>query len=414
MTIFWISGALLLAAGLALVLRPLRLRGAAKSGASRDAMNVAVFRDQLREAEEDLRTGKLAQADYERARAEIERRLLEDVHPASSAAPKAARNRAVAYSALVLPLAALGIYLIVGNPGAINPAAHDAGVSMPQIEAMVQRLAERLEKQPDDVEGWKMLGKSYTVLGRFAEAANAYSKAAIRAPRDAQILADLADALAMARGQSMKGEPEELVLRALQIDPKNAKALALAGTAAFDRRDFRGAARYWERMLPLVEADSEDARVIQSNIDEARAQAETAGKPAVASRPAATSKPAAANKPAAAGARVQGSVKLAPELASRVAPTDTLFVYARAAEGPPMPLAILRKQAGELPLKFSLDDSMAMSPAMKLSAFARVVVTARISKSGSATPQPGDLQGATAPIANSSGAVSITIDKVVR
>jgi cytochrome c-type biogenesis protein CcmH len=414
MTIFWISGALLLAAGLALVLRPLRLRGAAKSGASRDAMNVAVFRDQLREAEEDLRTGKLAQADYERARAEIERRLLEDVHPASSAAPKAARNRAVAYSALVLPLAALGIYLVVGNPGAINPAAHDAGVSMPQIEAMVQRLAERLEKQPDDVEGWKMLGKSYTVLGRFAEAANAYSKAAIRAPRDAQILADLADALAMARGQSMKGEPEELVLRALQIDPKNAKALALAGTAAFDRRDFRGAARYWERMLPLVEADSEDARVIQSNIDEARAQAETAGKPAVASRPAATSKPAAANKPAAAGARVQGSVKLAPELASRVAPTDTLFVYARAAEGPPMPLAILRKQAGELPLKFSLDDSMAMSPAMKLSAFARVVVTARISKSGSATPQPGDLQGATAPIANSSGAVSITIDKVVR
>jgi cytochrome c-type biogenesis protein CcmH len=414
MTIFWISGALLLAAGLALVLRPLRLRGAAKSGASRDAMNVAVFRDQLREAEEDLRTGKLAQADYERARAEIERRLLEDVHPANSAAPKAARNRAVAYSALVLPLAALGIYLVVGNPGAINPAAHDAGVSMPQIEAMVQRLAERLEKQPDDVEGWKMLGKSYTVLGRFAEAANAYSKAAIRAPRDAQILADLADALAMARGQSMKGEPEELVLRALQIDPKNAKALALAGTAAFDRRDFRGAARYWERMLPLVEADSEDARVIQSNIDEARAQAETAGKPAVASRPAATSKPAAANKPAAAGARVQGSVKLAPELASRVAPTDTLFVYARAAEGPPMPLAILRKQAGELPLKFSLDDSMAMSPAMKLSAFARVVVTARISKSGSATPQPGDLQGATAPIANSSGAVSITIDKVVR
>jgi len=251
------------------------------------------------------------------------------------------------------------------------------------------------ELYPDDIEGWKMLGKSYFVMGRFAEAAKAYSKAAIRAPRDAQVLADLADALAMARGQNMQGAPEELVLRALQIDPKNVKALALAGSAAFDRRDFRGAVRYWERMLPLVEAGSEDARVIQSNIEEARAAA------------------AALPKPAVAGARLQGTVRLAPELASKISPTDTLFVYARAAEGPAMPLAVLRGRAADLPLKFSLDDSMAMSPAMKLSAFPKVVVTARISKFGSATPQSGDLQGVSAPVANS-GSVSITIDKVVR
>src|SRR5206468_3384215 len=134
------------------------------------------------------------------------------------------------------------------------------GIGMKELEAMVQQLADRLAQNPEDVEGWKMLGKSYSVMGRFAEAVNAYSKAAVRSPRDAQLLADLADALAMARGQNMKGEPEELVLRALQIDPSNLKSLALAGTAAFERSDFAGAVRYWQRMLPLVAPDSEDAR----------------------------------------------------------------------------------------------------------------------------------------------------------
>jgi cytochrome c-type biogenesis protein CcmH len=146
----------------------------------------------------------------------------------------------------------------------------------------------------------------------------------------------------------------------------------------------------------------QDARVIQSNIDEARAAA------AAPSKPAATAPSA---KPAAA-VRLQGTVRLAPELASKVSPTDTLFVYARAAEGPAMPLAIVKRRAADLPLTFALDDSMAMSPTMTLSAFPRVVITARISKSGSATPQPGDLQGASAPVANSASGVSITIDKV--
>ena len=405
MTLFWISALLIAAAALAIVLRPLR---AAKGGsASREALNVAVYRDQLRELEEDLKAGKIAQQDYERSRGEIERRLLDDVkpQPAARSLPRATeavfRGRAPLYAALALPLLALGLYLVVGNPRALNPAVRENGVGMQQIEAMVQRLADRLQKEPEDVEGWKMLGKSYTVMGRYAEAANAYSKAAMRAPRDAQVLADLADALAMARGQSMKGEPEELVLRALQIEPNNLKALALAGTAAFERRDFRGAAGLWERMLPLVEADSEDARTIQSNIDEARAAAGTSKPPVAAAKPSVF-------------ASLKGTVKLAPDLASKVSPADTLFVYARALEGPPMPLAILRRRAADLPLSFSLDDSMAMSPATKLSAFPKVVVTARISKSGGATPQPGDLQGASAPVASSARAVSITIDKVVR
>ncbi len=279
MTLFWVLSGVLAAAALALALRPLLKRRSVGSGASRDApersrdtLNLAVYRDQLRELDADRAAGKLAPEDYDRARRELEKRLLEDVDGAASRGKASGRGRYLpaAMAAVLLPVLAVGIYFAVGNPGAIGGRQEAQGAGMAQIEAMVQRLADRLAQNPDDVDGWKMLGKSYSVLGRFADAANAYSKAAIRAPRDARLLADLADALAMARGRNMKGEPEELVLRALQIDPSNLKALALAGSAAFDRDDFRAAARYWQRMLPLVPADSEDARTIKENVDEAK------------------------------------------------------------------------------------------------------------------------------------------------
>jgi cytochrome c-type biogenesis protein CcmH len=259
---------------------------------------------------------------------------------------------------------------------------------------MVERLAARLRESPDDVEGWKLLGRSYGALGRFPEAVDAYLKAAARAPRDAQVLADLADVLAMSRGQRLTGEPEKLVLRALELDPRNLKALALAGTAAFERKDFAGAVRYWERMLPLVAADSEDARSIQASIAEARS----------------FMKPGAA----AAASALQGTVRLAPDLKAKVSPDDTVFIFARAAQGPPMPLAVRRAKVRELPLEFALDDSMAMAPGMQLSGFPRVIVGARVSKSGSATPQAGDLQGASAPVANDARGVSVVIDSVVK
>ncbi len=259
---------------------------------------------------------------------------------------------------------------------------------------MVERLAARLRENPEDVEGWKLLGRSNAVLGRYPEAADAYAKAAARAPRDAQLLADLADVLAMSRGQTLQGEPEKLVLRALELEPGNLKALALAGTAAFERKDFSAAAAYWERMLPHVAPDSEDARTIQQNIAEARSLVR--------------------DKPAASAAGVQGTVTLSEKLKDRAAPEDTVFVFARAADGPPMPLAVARARVRELPYRFRLDDSMAMTPAMKISSFSKVIVTARISKSGSATAQPGDLQGASAPVANDAKAVAVVIDSLVR
>jgi cytochrome c-type biogenesis protein CcmH len=389
MTLFWVLGALLALAAVALVARPLWRRRAASAAVSRDAMNAAVFRDQLHEIDADLAAGKLAQADYDRAREEIERRVLEDFPQVMEKGPHTTGgNRLVACGVLAVPLLALGIYFAVGNPAAIAPG--DA--AQREIEAMVDRLAARLQNNPEDVEGWKMLGRSYGVLGRFPDAVNAYANAATRAPRDPDILVDLADALAMANGERLAGDPEALIERALAIDPQNLKGLALAGTAAFQRGNFAGAAARWERMLPLVPADSEDARVIRGNIEEARAKAGPAAGPAV---------------------KLAGSVSLSAKLKGQAAPDDTVFIFARAAEGPRVPLAVLRKKVRDLPASFSLDDSMAMAPGMKLSAFPRVVVGARVSKAGSATPQAGDLQGASAVVANDATGVKLVIDSVV-
>ena len=380
MTLFWAIGAALAAAALALLLRPLLF---ARRGerVSRDEANVAVYRDQLRELDADLAAGKLLQGDYERSRAELEARLLEDVPVGVAAARRSGGRGLAAALAAAVPLLAIGVYLAVGNPGAIESPQDD-------LQAMVDRLAAHLKTSPDDARGWALLGRSYAALGRFPESVDAYSQAALRSPRDADLLADFADALAMARGQSLQGPPEELIRRALEIEPKNMKALALAGTAAFDRRDFNAAAAYWKQMLERVQPGSEDERIIRQSIDEAVALANA--------RP------------------LTGTVRLAASLKDKVSPGDTVFIYARAAEGPPMPLAAKRIKAGELPAKFALDDAMAMTPEMKLSAHPRVVVTARVSKSGQAAPQPGDLQGASAPVANDATGVTVVIDTLVR
>jgi cytochrome c-type biogenesis protein CcmH len=390
MTLFWLIGAALAAGVLAWVLRPL-VSPKRAAALSRNVANVAIYRDQLRELDADLAAGTLAREDHGRARDELEARLLRDVGEGEPR-PAAPAGRLAAWAVgAAIPVLAVALYFLVGHPTAIERDA-ELEASAAQVEAMVARLAARLRENPDDVNGWKLLGRSYGVMGRYAEAADAYAKAAVRAPRDAQLLVDFADVLAMARGQTLQGEPEKLVLRALELEPGNLKALALAGSAAFERRDYGGAAAYWERMLPHVAPDSEDARQIQQNVNEAKSLARE--KP-----------------PARVG--VRGTVSLSPKLKGKAAPEDTVFVFARAVDGPPMPLAVARIRVRDLPYQFQLDDSMAMTPAMKLSAFPRVVVTARVSTSGTAASQPGDLQGTSAPVANDAGAVALVIDTVI-
>ncbi|HEY7237749.1 MAG TPA: c-type cytochrome biogenesis protein CcmI [Burkholderiales bacterium] len=400
MTLFWLIGGVAAAAVIAWVLRPLLRRGTL-APPSRAAANVAIYRDQLRELDADLAAGTLAREDYERARAELEARALRDANQPEAPAAQPQGRRFAWVLAGAVPLAAVALYVLVGSPGAIDREA-ELHASRAQVQAMVERLAARLRENPDDVNGWKLLGRSYGVMGRYAEAADAYAKAAVRAPRDAQLLADLADVLAMARGQTLQGEPEQLVLRALEIEPGNLKALALAGSAAFERKDYPAAAKHWERMLAYVEPNSEDARAIQQNVAEARSLAGDTGKQETKKQQAAPQ------------GGLRGTVSLSPTLKDKASPDDTVFVFARAAGGPPMPLAVARVRVRDLPYRFALDDSMAMSPALKLSAFPKVVVTARVSKAGSAIAQPGDLQGASAPVANDAAAVNVVIDALVR
>ncbi|MBI3938065.1 MAG: c-type cytochrome biogenesis protein CcmI, partial [Betaproteobacteria bacterium] len=307
-----------------------------------------------------------------------------------------------------VPLTAIALYLVVGSPQMLSPQQTAAGgeahgVSAQQIEALIGRVAARLKENPEDAEGWVILARSYSVLGRFPEAARAYANAVARIPRDAQLLADYADALAMAQGRRLQGEPENVIARALEIDPSNLKALALAGSVEFEKKQYASAASYWERILPLIPGDSDMVRSIQASIAEARSLAGDGSRQPPRQANAGDSR-----------AGVSGVVKLAPELAAKVAPTDTVFIFARAADGPRMPLATLRKQAGDLPVKFSLDDTMAMTREMKLSSFPQVVVGARISKSANATPQPGDLQGISPPISSRATGVTIVINSEVR
>lgn len=399
MIVFWLIAAAFAAGALGYVLRPLLRRTGAQEVKRSDA-NVAIYKDQLRELDAELAAGTLTPEDHSRARLELEQRLLEDVPAVEVERATAGGRRAALVVGIAVPVLAVAVYFVTGAPGALSPRPHEVEPTAEQINGMVARLAAKLRENPDDIDGWKLLGRSYMVMGRFPEAVAAYAKAAEKAPRDAQLLADFADALAMTRGEKLTGEPEELVLRALQVDPNNLKALALAGTAAYERQDFAKAAELWGRMLPLVPADSEDARMISGNVEEAKKLAGIGGgeKPTVA----------------AAHPGVRGTVTLSAEMKKQAKADDLVFIFARAAEGPPMPLAVMRAKAADLPLTFALNDSMAMAQGLKVSAFPKIVVTARISKSGSAKPAPGDLQGASAPVANDATGVKVVIDRVVQ
>ena len=295
MILFWVVCVLLIIIALAFVLPPLLQHSEESVRATeeeRRQANIAVYRDQLSELEADLQNGIVSEEQYSQDRDEIERRLLEDTATVKSKEKPTtppATARTTAYTlALALPLVAISFYLKVGNPKAITgspaatvPANATAPAGPPQrtqeqIEANVAKLAERLKSNPSDAQGWTMLARSYSSMEKYAEAAAAYGKATELTPKDADLWAEYAFASAMAAGRSLQGKPKELIDRALKVDPDNAKALQLAGSAAFEAKDYNKAVSYWERVLKKVPPGSEVAETITSRINEAKALA--AGK----------------------------------------------------------------------------------------------------------------------------------------
>src|SRR5262245_12827766 len=334
------------------LLRPGRAAAESQRGA-----NISIFRDQAGELERDLHSGALSAAQFTQAEAELEQRLLDEVQsPALPARTDLSSARRAAWVvAVALPVCAALLYLYLGNPGALTAPKHGApesSITAEQFRDMTEKLASRLEKQPNDAVGWVMLGRAYKALERYSDAVYALKQAEKLEPRNPDILVEYAEALALERGRTLEGEPTRLLERALQIAPDNEKALTLAGAAAFGRNDYANAVRYWQRLVAKLPADSELAHALSTGIAEAQARA--SGRTATV--------PRTAQREGDASKAVRGTVRLSPALATQVSPEDTLFVFARAAGGPKMPLAVLKRQVKDLPLTFELNDSMAMTP----------------------------------------------------
>lgn len=291
-------------------------------------------------------------------------------------------------------------------PSTTSAASAAHPLKAEQLERTIAQMRERTKQSPQDATAWAMLAHSYDMLGRHGEAGAAYTRLIELVPNDPQILVDTADSMALSRGRQLQGEPMKLIERALALDPKNLKALSLAGTEALDRGDAAQAVGYWQRARALV-TDPVLAQGFDDRIAEARA---------LQSRPASgvVAKAAASAPPPDPAAFVSGRIVLADKLKSQVAANDVVFVFARPVDGSRMPVALMRRRANELPLEFRLDDSMAMVPQTRLSGQSRVVVGARISKRGDATPQAGDLQGFSTPVAVGTTGLRLEIAEVVK
>jgi cytochrome c-type biogenesis protein CcmH len=414
MMAFWLVVALMIAGALLFIVPPLLGRGKKPvSAAARSELNLSVYRDQLRELDAELAAGALSKEEYQNARGELEGRVLEDSATdevaAAPAPPVSGRKLAIA-TAIAVPVLTVALYLTLGKPGGLDPQNEpeqaSQQVTQEQIVAMVEQLAQRLKEKPGDAEGWVMLARSYLALRRFPEAADAYAHAVELVPGNARLLADYADILALNSGRSMQGEPERIIRQALQADPNNVKALVLMGTASFQRKDFRASVEWWNKALQQVPPDSEIAATINANISQAEG---------LSGQMLSSAQTAGAQKQGGAQAQaVSGSVSLDPALTSKVAGTDTVFVFARDASAPRRPpLAILRKTVKDLPFDFTLDDSMAILPNFKLSSVSSIVVGARISKTGNATPSPGDFEGLSQPVKAGEKGIGIKISSVV-
>ena len=419
MTLFWILCAVLLIVALPFVVWPLWHKKAVNNDVLRDAANLEILRDQAIELEADLQNRLLTPEAYEQGRRELQVRLLDEVK--TTEAPVSVPRNPARILALILvvliPLGSVLLYLKIGNSKAMLPQQQQGeraeGFGVLRSEAALQELEAKLVKLPENPDGWLMLARSYTELQRYAEAVRAYEQLVKLVPNEAQIWTNYADAMAMNNNQSLLGEPTKLINKALALEPENPTALALAGSAGMERGDYVAAITHWQKLVSLLPPDYPQIQMIHDGISQAREylSQQKGGREMLARLPAANTPEKVAANPALA---ITGRVSLSPALLAKTSPTDFVFILARAAEGPKMPLAVIRKQVKDLPMTFTLDDSMAMQPQMKLSGFDKVVVLARVSKSGTPMAQPGDLEGSAGIVKPGTRGLNITIDSTVK
>ncbi len=414
MLLFWVVVIAMIVATLALIL-PALLKPNKTVTTDANAEKRAIFRQQFDEIAQDKANGVLDAAQYELAKTELERRMLDEIGATNVLATSSKPDRILALILLIaLPLASIFIYYKIGSPSAISlpnaaqaieasQSAEEQSARAGDVEPLLAAMNAKLAQNPADGKGWALLARTYVELGRTSDAVPAYEKAVKIIPNDAQLLADYADALAVSNGYNLAGKPTELVNQALKLDPHHIKSLLLAAAAATNRKDYKQAIVYWQKLQKELPADSDIAPKVKASLDEVY---RLAGVKAPATAESAA--------PAEAAQGVSGTVKLAPALAANIDPAATVFVYARAAQGASMPLAIERITVKDLPYTYHLDDSKGLMPANKLSQAGEVVIVARISKTGDAKPQAGDLQGTSSAVKPNSGKVDVEINELLK
>ena len=397
--------------------------------------NAAVYKDQIRDLEKEYGLGNLSSEELQIAKDELARRLLEDVGDSAQIAkptPQAWRAPWVWVMSFVflVPVAACVMYAVMGQPLALNPAALQAeaeqgsDISPEKMTEMATALTRRLQDEPNQVDGWIMLARVQRAREQFDESDAAFRKA-LALSKDDNLAIEHAEVLAQKNQGNFAGQPWAIIQRVLTVDPQHLNALLLAGSASYSELNYRSALRFWERAREVVEPASPEAPELDRAIAQTRekmglppapsrsnAMASAQGQPNTNSAnngASVSNNSAGASNNQANTARITGRVSVIKELADKVAPTDTVFVFATPVSGSRMPLAIVRTTADKLPFDFVLDDSTSMNPSAKLSSMTEVTVKVRISKSGQAMAQPGDLGVSLTPVKLGSSGLNLMV-----
>ncbi|MCQ8104694.1 c-type cytochrome biogenesis protein CcmI [Methylomonas sp. SURF-2] len=375
-TLFWLIVAGLILIALAMLV-PALLTKQLPVDDGHQQRNIKIARQRLTELKQQLQEGALTQTQFDEQYAELQLILSDDIESAVHTPASKSRGRwVIPLLALLLPCLSLFIYLMLGDANALNKIELQANQTKAaeNVAQMIAKLEQRLQQQPEDIEGWKMLGRSYSYLQQYQQAAEVYAKLYASQPQDSDVQLQYANSLAMSRGGRMSGEPEQLIDLVLQKHPDDDNALWLAGVARAERGEYRQAKQYWEKLAGLLPAGSESLPQVRQMLAALDAElAKQAGAvPAI---------------------EIPLRVELDPALKNLPAADSTVFIYAQALTGPKMPLAIARKQLADLPLELVLNDSMAMQADTHLGNYQQLRIVARVSQSGQAATQPGDLIG---------------------
>ena len=367
-----------------------------KTHASQAKANAKVYRTQIEDLDREHESGHIGQEEWQQSRDELSLRLLEDT--SASDDPVAQKEKPAMWTAvllaLALPLSAMGLYMWLGEPEALNPMATAKAIDPSgdkadpaELAKMADNLAKKLEAKPDNLQGWVMLGRTYRSLENYDKAIKAYDRA-LALSADDDLSLERVEVMAMQRQGNFDGEPWQVIRSILQKDPQNFGALLMAGSASYANGKLADALKYWQQARAPLTPDNPDVPGLDNAIGTVQ---QKLGMPV--SQPE-VSKP----KVAASGLNIAGQVSLSPALKSKVSPGDVVFVYATPTNGERMPLAVFKSTVAQLPLSFTLDDSTAMTPERKLSTAGEVLVKVRVSKSGNAIPQSGDLAGSIGPV----------------